>query len=49
MKVTVFWDVTPCSQVEGQSFRGICCPQKGQKLSTKLYGITSQKAILFDF
>jgi hypothetical protein len=45
VKITIFWDVTPCSPVEMQQcFRGTCCLKDGSGRS--LHSITSQKTII---
>jgi len=45
VRITIFWDVTPCSLVEMQQcFRGTCCPKDGSGRS--LHSITSQKTVI---
>jgi hypothetical protein len=43
MKMIVFYDVIPCSMQTGTNVPPICCLY----LSTKRYGFTSQKTIIF--
>jgi hypothetical protein len=55
MKMTVFWDVAPCSIIEiYQHFRGAYClhcqynsPLKRWSISTILHGTTSRKTTIF--
>jgi len=47
VKITIFWDVTPCSLVEMQQcFRGTCCPKCESGRS--LHCITSQKRAIIN-
>jgi hypothetical protein len=49
MKMTVFWDVAPCSLVDaGQRFRGAYCLHlKRRSISIRLQGVTPQKTVIF--
>lgn len=47
VKITIFWDVTPCSLVEMQQcFQGTCCPKDGS--GRFLHSITSQKRVIIN-
>jgi hypothetical protein len=46
MKITIFWDVAPCSLVEiERRFRGAFL--KRPSVFTRLHGTTSQKTVIF--
>jgi hypothetical protein len=49
MKITIYWDL-PIFTIEETSTlkKGAVCSPKGQEMSARLLGVTSQKMIIFN-
>jgi hypothetical protein len=45
MKITVFWEVTPCTLINKKLMRWV--PSERINQSPKLHGVTCQKIIIF--